>query len=174
MRRALAWFKGSKRRSEVLGEERYTIFIDDYGHHPTAIRRTLEGYREFYPGRRIICDFMSHTYTRTAALLGDFAEAFGAADAVLLHKIYPSAREAAVEGLDEKLVEAVRRHHPHVTYVPDHNSDEALETACRLATEKTPSLFITMGAGDNWKLGARLLETFKKTYWRDDEKFLAD
>jgi hypothetical protein len=47
-----------------------------------------------------------------------------------------------------------------VTYVPDHNSDEALKAAVRLCAEKSPALFITLGAGDNWKLGARLLETF--------------
>jgi UDP-N-acetylmuramate--alanine ligase len=176
MIRSLKRFQGSKRRSEVLGEARETIFVDDYGHHPTAIRRTLEGYREFYPGRRIICDFMSHTYSRTSALLEDFATAFGAADAVLLHRIYPSAREPAVEGMDEQLVEAVRGHHPNVTYVPDHTGDEALKAAYRLVINKpdeepTPALFITMGAGDNWKLGARLLDTFKNTYWINDEEF---
>ena len=54
-------FHGSKRRSEIVGEAKGILFMDDYGHHPTAIRLTLEGIRKFYQGRRIIVDFMSHT-----------------------------------------------------------------------------------------------------------------
>jgi UDP-N-acetylmuramate--alanine ligase len=66
--------------------------MDDYGHHPTAIKSTLEGLKEFYPSRRLIVSFMSHTYTRTAALLDDFASSLIPADLVFLHKIYGSAR----------------------------------------------------------------------------------
>ena len=71
--RGLANFRGGKRRSEVVGRASVgghsVVFIDDYGHHPTAIKTTLKGFREFYGGRKIIVDFMSHTYTRTAPLL---------------------------------------------------------------------------------------------------------
>ena len=81
-------FSGGKRRSEKVG--RFTngngtdvIVIDDYGHHPTAVKTTLEGYREFYKGRKIIIDFMSHTYSRTQALLNEFAHCFTAADEVI-------------------------------------------------------------------------------------------
>ena len=73
------------------------IFIDDYGHHPTAIKTTLSGYREFYSGYRIIVDFMSHTYTRTAALLEEFAASFESADDVLtllIHLGYLTYHEA--------------------------------------------------------------------------------
>jgi UDP-N-acetylmuramate--alanine ligase len=93
VRRALEEFRGSRRRSEILGEAGSILFMDDYGHHPTAIKTTLEGLKEFYPARRIVLSFMSHTYTRTAALLDEFAASFEKADVVILHKIYGSARE---------------------------------------------------------------------------------
>ncbi|MDR3247482.1 MAG: UDP-N-acetylmuramate--L-alanine ligase, partial [Treponema sp.] len=82
VRKALEEFAGSKRRSEILGEAGGILFMDDYAHHPTAIATTLEGLKTFYPGRRLIVSFMSHTYTRTASLLDEFASSFGAADIV--------------------------------------------------------------------------------------------
>ncbi|MDR1787567.1 MAG: UDP-N-acetylmuramate--L-alanine ligase [Treponema sp.] len=97
---ALAAFTGSKRRSEILGEAGGVLFMDDYGHHPEAIRATLEGLAAFYPGRRLVVSFMSHTYTRTAALLDGFAAAFDAAQVVILHKIYASAREVYEGGVN--------------------------------------------------------------------------
>ena len=133
--------------------------MDDYGHHPSAVRKTLEGIREFYPGRRIIVDFMSHTYSRTAALLEDFSRAFGAADQVILHKIYASAREeysGSVSG--EDLFRETCRHHDSVKYFT-----EPLEALPYLKEElKQGDLFITMGAGDNWQLGRRLYEALSE------------
>ena len=68
--------------------------MDDYAHHPSALRKTIEGLRDFYPGRTdrggLSCPI---PIRRTSALLEDFAAAFGAADEVILHKIYASARE---------------------------------------------------------------------------------
>jgi UDP-N-acetylmuramate--alanine ligase len=151
---ALAGFRGSRRRSEVVGEAGGVLVVDDYGHHPTAIARTLEGIRAFWPGRRVVVDFMSHTYSRTAALLGDFAAAFGAADVVLLHRIYASAREsndARVSGRD-LFTEAARRH-PNVHYF-----DDPLDSLPFLQEElRAGDLFVTMGAGDNWKVGREVL-----------------
>ncbi len=96
---ALGAFRGSRRRSEMVGEAGGVLIIDDYAHHPTAVRTTLEGIRRFYPGRRILVDFMSHTYSRTRALLGEFGACFAAADVVLLHRIYASARERNESGI---------------------------------------------------------------------------
>jgi UDP-N-acetylmuramate--alanine ligase len=164
-------FTGAKRRSEIIGQAglpggRNVVFVDDYAHHPTAIARTLEGYREFFAGRAIVVDFMSHTYSRTLALLDDFSTAFSAADTVVLHKIYPSAREAPPigESPDETLVRRVAARHRDVRYVAEHGSPQALALARELVLEAAQSpqgrggvLFVTMGAGDNWKLGGRLL-----------------
>jgi len=153
---AFKLFRGSARRSELVGEAAGVTVLDDYGHHPTAIRITLRGLREFYPGRRIVVDFMSHTYTRTAALLEQFAAALLEADAVLLHKIYASARErytGSVTGLD--LFERVSQQHRG----PVRYTDEVLDALPICRTLLVPGdVFVTMGAGDNWKLGRAVFE----------------
>ena len=152
--RALEGFAGSRRRSEVLGEEGGVLFLDDYGHHPTEVARTLEGLRGFYPGRRLVVDFMSHTYSRTRRLLREFGRAFAAADLVVLHRIYASAREAdAGQIRGEDLFEEVRRNHPRVEFFDA--PEDSLEFL--LGELKSGDLFVTMGAGDNWKVGQALM-----------------
>jgi UDP-N-acetylmuramate--alanine ligase len=157
VRQALEEFRGSKRRSEIIGEAGGILFMDDYGHHPTAIRTTLEGLREFYPNRRIIVSFMSHTYTRTAALVDEFAASFDNADLVILHKIYASAREEYRDGITgETLFEKTKALGKNVYYV-----EEPAAAAELLKKILNPGdLFITLGAGDNWKLGRILLESY--------------
>ena len=150
IRNSLASFKGAKRRSEILGEVNGILFMDDYGHHPTAIHKTLKGIREFYPRRRIIADFMSHTYSRTAALLSEFADAFSCADTVILHKIYSSAREKYSGSISGKtLYEQMKKKRKNVYYF-----EEIMEAKEFVKKElRKGDLFITVGAGDNWKLG---------------------
>jgi UDP-N-acetylmuramate--alanine ligase len=152
--RALLTFAGSRRRSEIVGEAGGVLFMDDYAHHPTAIEKTLEGIRRFYPDRRIVVDFMSHTYSRTHALLPEFGRCFGSADSVVLHRIYASARETDEHGITgQDLYREVSRNHPRVSYFED-----PAEAVAPLAAELKPGdLFITMGAGDNWKVGRELL-----------------
>jgi UDP-N-acetylmuramate--alanine ligase len=158
VRKALEEFSGSKRRSEILGEAGGILFMDDYGHHPTAIAVTLEGLRAFYPGRRIIVSFMSHTYTRTASLLEEFARSFDTADIVVLHKIYASAREKYTGGVTGRtLFEKTRDLRDGVYYI-----DEPLDAAILLKTILKPGdLFITMGAGNNWPLGEDLYRYYR-------------
>lgn len=156
---ALRQFTGTKRRSEILGEAGGVLFIDDYAHHPTAIRTTLEGFRDFYPHRRIVCDFMSHTYTRTDALLEEFARSFEAAGAVVLHKIYASARESydgTVSG--RTLYEKTIDHHDNVMYF--HEPDDAVDHIRGMLREN--DIFITMGAGDNWRIGKKIHDSLKE------------
>ena len=151
----LAGFRGSKRRSEILGERGAVLYMDDYAHHPTAIQSTLEGFRAFYPKRRIIVDFMSHTYSRTAALLDEFAASFSAADVVILHDIYASAREkydGTVSGQD--LFRKAAALHPEVHFFPKPADAQPWLTENLRAGD----LFVTMGAGDNWKLGRELFD----------------
>jgi UDP-N-acetylmuramate--alanine ligase len=152
--RALASFTGSRRRSEVVGEAGGVLFMDDYAHHPTAIEKTLAGLRSFHPDRRLVVDFMSHTYSRTQALLPEFGACFAPADLVILHRIYASAREANTGGITgADLYREVARHHRHVRYFED-PADAVAPLAEELAAG---DLFITMGAGDNWKIGRELL-----------------
>jgi UDP-N-acetylmuramate--alanine ligase len=144
-------FHGSKRRAEIRGERDGVLFMDDYAHHPTAIAATIAGLKEFFPRRRLVVSFMSHTYTRTAALLDEFAAAFDKADMVILHKIYASAREQYAGGINGETLFEKTKHlkKDGVFYVHEH--DEAAPFVRSLL--KPGDLFVTMGAGDNWKLG---------------------
>jgi UDP-N-acetylmuramate--alanine ligase len=161
-RDALARFAGSKRRSEMLGEAGGILFMDDYGHHPTAIRKTIRGIKEFWPQRRLVVDFMSHTYSRTKALFGDFAVSLDEADVVVMHGIYASAREIPdpiISG--RKLFEEVKRRR---SSRPQYYYEGVLEGVDDIAAILKPGdLFLTMGAGDNWKLGEALLARVAET-----------
>jgi UDP-N-acetylmuramate--alanine ligase len=152
---ALSSFRGTRRRSQIVGEVGGVLVMDDYGHHPTAVALTLKGLKAFYPGRRLVVDFMSHTYSRTKALLGEFAASFAAADEVVLHKIYSSARETETLGIDgTTLYRATALVHPNVRYF-----DEVLDAVPHyLKTLKPGDLLVTMGAGDNWKAGVAYLK----------------
>lgn len=170
IRRGLLNFSGGKRRSEIVGRFKNkngadVIVLDDYGHHPTAVRTTLEGYREFYKGRKIIVDFMSHTYSRTQALLSEFARCFTAADEVILHKIYSSARENPADfnitgrTLYEAVLASGQKDVHYYEEILDAADFAKEELEKPLGTEYPDGyLFITMGAGDNWKLGKEILK----------------
>ena len=156
LRKALEEFSGSKRRSEIVGEAGGILFMDDYAHHPTAIKTTLAGLKEFYPQRRLVLSFMSHTFSRTEALLDEFAASFAGADLILLHKIYASARESYTGGVSgrtlfEKTNETLGR---SVQIFYTEEPEEAFDLMKGIL--KSGDLFITMGAGDNWKLGEKL------------------
>lgn len=147
-------FRGSSRRSELIGEARGVLMYDDYGHHPTEIVKTLAGFREFYPNRRLIVSFMSHTYSRTEALFDQFVNAFSDASILILHRIYASAREKRGNIDGETLFREVAKVHENVHYyaVPE----EALDFL--ESTLEAGDLFLTLGAGDNWRLGKRLYD----------------
>jgi len=162
---ALAAFAGSKRRSEILGTAGGILFMDDYGHHPTAIRETIRGIKAFWPGRRLVVDFMSHTYSRTKALFNEFAACLDEADFAILHRIYASAREApdasvSGRGLYEAAAARWERAGKGAGLLYFDEPLDALPAIARLLD--AGDIFLTMGAGDNWRLGAELLERFSK------------
>lgn len=86
-------YSGIKRRVEVVKEENGVIYMDDYAHHPREIKNTLFGIKNFYKNKRIILDFMPHTFTRTKEFFADFVEVLSDADILILHNIYLSNRE---------------------------------------------------------------------------------
>ena len=156
IKKALEEFRGSKRRSEIIGKANDIIFMDDYGHHPTAIKSTLEGIKNFYPSRRLVVSFMSHTYTRTAALLKEFADSLKDADLLFLHKIYASPREKHDGKTDGKSIynEVLKIKNKDVYY-----TDEPLDAFDPLMKLLKPGdIFLTLGAGNNWPLGVKLYE----------------
>lgn len=159
-RRRITAYRGTRRRGEIVGEAAGILVLDDYAHHPTAIRATLQGFASFYPKRRLVVDFMSHTYSRTEALLNEFAQAFDAADEVVFNGIYPSAREEPpAEDVAGRLYRAIQEHHPHVLYEADFS--RAATYLCQRL--QSGDIFITMGAGDNFRIGQMVLATLRKT-----------
>ena len=157
---ALALFSGAKRRSEYIGSWNDITIFDDYGHHPTAIAKTIQGFKDFFPKNRIIVDFMSHTYSRTKALFNEFAHAFREADVIITHKIYASAREQAdPEVSGELLAQAILATGKTVYYF-----EEPLDAVPFLSSFLEPGdIVITMGAGNNWQIGPALLAQWSKT-----------
>lgn len=153
IREAVASFRGTARRFERKGEAGGVLVLDDYAHHPTEIRVSLDAARRRF-NRPIRLVFQPHTYSRTKAFLEDFACAFGAADAVYLLDIY-AARERDALGISGRdLADAAQRGHPHVVYTGD--ADITVEAITRDA--RPGDLVMTMGAGDVYLLGPRILE----------------
>jgi UDP-N-acetylmuramate--alanine ligase len=110
--KALAEFSGVDRRLQVHGTvttaSGRVTFVDDYGHHPTELAATIAAARDAWPGRRLVVCFQPHRYTRTLALLDDFAQVLSSVDALVLTNVY-SAGETPLAGADGKaLARAVR------------------------------------------------------------------
>jgi UDP-N-acetylmuramate--alanine ligase len=112
LKKALAEFSGVDRRLQVQGTvltaAGLVTFVDDYGHHPTELAATIAAARDAWPGRRLVVCFQPHRYTRTLALLDDFAQVLSTVDALILTNVY-SAGETPLAGADGKsLARAVR------------------------------------------------------------------
>jgi len=149
--KTLRGYRGVQRRFEVKGEVDGIVVIDDYAHHPTQIRTTLRAARERYPGRTIWAVFQPHTYSRTKALLGEFAASFADADHVVVTEIY-AARELDDLGVSAADIVA-RMRHPDTRYIPGLN-EAADYTFDHL---KPGDVLITLGAGDGCKVGEGIL-----------------
>jgi UDP-N-acetylmuramate--alanine ligase len=153
---ALATYRGAGRRFELKGEAGGVTVIDDYAHHPTEARVNLAAARDRYPGRRIVVYLQPHTYSRTRALIDDWATAFEDADVVRIGDIY-AARETDTLGIDSAVL-AGRIRHPDVCAIGD------LEhAAAGLADLLRPGdVLLTLGAGDGHRVGEMILETLRK------------
>ena len=141
---ALAEFTGTWRRFEYKGELNGAKVYDDYGHHPTELRVTIQGARELHPDKKLTVVFQSHTYSRTHELFNDFADALATADIVIVLPIY-AAREENTSGVSHAaLAEAVAA--KGVRALSLDSFDEVVNT---LKSNVGPSdLILVMGAGD--------------------------
>ncbi len=149
---ALHNFHGTGRRFEYKGQIGGITVIDDYAHHPTEIAATLQAAAN-YPHKTLWCVFQPHTYTRTKALLPEFAEALSHADKVVLADIF-AARETDTLGISsEDLQKAIQESGTECYYFPSFDEIE------NFLLEKciNSDLLITMGAGDVHKIGETLL-----------------
>jgi len=157
IREALEAFSGVDRRFQVRGCERGITVVDDYGHHPTEIRATLEAAR-LCGFRRIHALFQPHRYTRTFHLMDEFARAFHQADSVFVMDIY-AASEPPIEGVSaEALAGRIRQFgHRGVEYVG--TLDRGVEALAAVARDGDAAF--TLGAGNVWQAGEKLLENLR-------------
>ncbi len=150
----LETFTGTNRRFEHKGTFQGAAVIDDYAHHPTEIRATLQA-AQGYAHRRLICVFQPHTYSRTKSLLPEFAEALTLADEVVLAQIY-AARETDTLGVSSAMLgELICEKGGHaVSFATFEEIEKYLKE-----TVGENDLLITMGAGDVYVIGENLLST---------------
>jgi UDP-N-acetylmuramate--alanine ligase len=157
IRKSLRDFSGVQRRFQIKGEVKGVLVVDDYGHHPTEVRATLAAARTS-DGRRVVCVFQPHRFTRTKHLLEEFFTAFHQADRVIIMDIY-AAGEQPIPGVSgQAVVEGVKRYgHRDAAYIA--GKDEVVEHL--LTTLRPGDLLLTLGAGDVWKIGERVLEKLR-------------
>ncbi len=151
----IAAFTGTKRRFEFIGEKKGALVYDDYAHHPAEIKTTLAAFHELYPKRRLFVIFHPHTFTRTKALLEDFAESFGVAEGVVILDIYGSAREVQGGVSSQDLVDRINRFTPGKAAYASDRAALATEIATSMSAD---DLIVTMGAGDVWQLAETILK----------------
>ena len=146
---ALKVFTGTVRRFEYIGENKGAILIDDYAHHPEEIKATLKTARNIFPQRHIITIFHPHSFSRTEALLSDFAQSFDNTDEVIILDIYGSAREISGNVSSQDLARSINKYNPtRAQYIP------TIKEATEYLKEKMKenNLIISMGAGDVWQV----------------------
>lgn len=152
---SLEAFRGTWRRFEYKGEiTTGALLYDDYGHHPTEVKATLQGVRELYPRERLIVIFQPHLYSRTKLLLNDFVTAFVGADEVILAPIYAARESVDPEISSEVLSEKIAEQNIFTKVLPDF---AAIATYLRKNTKKG-DVVITMGAGDIYKVGEEVVK----------------
>lgn len=141
MASGLAKFLGVDRRFQILGTYQGAVVVDDYAHHPTEIRATLEAARGGYPDRRLVALFQPHLYSRTRDFAQEFGEALLVADVPIVTPIY-AAREHPEEGVSAKLIsDAVEG----VEFLDRTHAQIISEMRRRLQPN---DILIVMGAGD--------------------------
>jgi UDP-N-acetylmuramate--alanine ligase len=157
IREGLATFSGVDRRFQTRGKERGITVVDDYGHHPTEIRATLDGAR-LCGFRRIHVLFQPHRYSRTFYLMDEFARSFQQADSVFVMDIY-AASEKPIEGVTaEALADRIRQFgHRGVEYVG--TIDRGVDALVAAAADG--DLVLTLGAGNVWQAGEKVLERLR-------------
>ena len=155
VREALTEYQGVGRRFQVLGSAAGVTVVDDYAHHPTEIKATLQAAREHYPEADLWAVFQPHTYSRIRALLDGFAQSFDDANHVIVTKVF-AAREQPDADLSGEVI-ASKIKHQDVRFI-----SEIDQAALALLKEVGPeSVVITLSAGDGNQVGALLLEMIK-------------
>ena len=150
VKKYLLEFSGTVRRFEFVGEKNGAILIDDYAHHPEEIKATLKTAQEIYPNKKIIAIFHPHSFTRTEALLNDFAQSFDNVKKVFILDIYGSARENSGKVSSQDLVDKINQYalSDKAEYIP------TIEGVVNFLQDKIgqDEIIISIGAGDVWQV----------------------
>ena len=156
IRSAVAEFRGVRRRFEFVGEAAGVRVMDSYAHHPTEVRADLAAARARFPGRRLVCLFQPHTYTRTRYLLDGFRTCFQDCDVLYIARTYAAREEPSAGMTAEELAR-------EITDPPARYAGE-LGEAARMVVEglRPGDVFFTMGAGDVEKVGPMVLELLER------------
>lgn len=159
-RSALAQWEGVQRRFTVRGEVRGVTIVDDYGHHPTEIRATLDGARTSYAGRRLVCVVQPHRYSRVRDNFDEFVACTDAADVVVLTSIYPAGEQPIVGYEIEKMAEAMRARHGAGAVLLETDIEALPKTLAGIAKEG--DLVVTLGAGSITRVGPRIVDALSQ------------
>jgi UDP-N-acetylmuramate--alanine ligase len=152
----LASFAGTGRRFELKGTVHGIRVIDDYGHHPTEIRVTLDAARRYAGDGRLLVIFQPHRYSRTQAFMSEFASALSLADDVTLLEVY-AASEKPIPGVSS---EVISESMTNGKYIP--NFVDATDAMIEMA--KPGDVIMTLGAGDVSSLGPIIVDGLTKRF----------
>jgi UDP-N-acetylmuramate--alanine ligase len=152
----LASFAGTGRRFELKGTVHGIRVIDDYGHHPTEIRVTLDAARRYAGDGRLLVIFQPHRYSRTQAFMSDFASSLTLADDVILLEVY-AASEKPIPGVSSEVIAESMK---NGKYIP--NFIEATDAIIEMA--KAGDVIMTLGAGDVSSLGPIIVDGLTKRF----------
>lgn len=150
--KALSEFQGTERRFEITGEVSGITIIDDYAHHPTEIKATLETARNRYPNRKIWAVWQPHTYTRTEALFDQYINSFDNADQVVVTEIFPSREKIREDFSSSQVVQAMTR--PDVVFIP--NIEQVVNHL--MANLMSGDVVIVLSAGDANQICTQVVE----------------
>ena len=152
-------FTGLDRRLMLKGKVGEITVLDDYAHHPTEIRASLQAIRQRYQPDRLWCIFQPHQYSRTRFLLDDFAESFKLADITIVPEIYfvRDSQSAKKEVNSQILVERIRAKGTEAVFI------DGFSRICDYLKKEVRAgdVVVTMGAGDIWKVADEYLQCFR-------------
>ncbi|MEI6596893.1 MAG: UDP-N-acetylmuramate--L-alanine ligase [bacterium] len=160
IRKYLEEFSGTARRMQILGEFKGVTIIDDYAHHPTEIKATIEAVRQKYGDRNLTVVFHPHTFSRTKILFEDFAKSFSQVDELIIIDIYGSAREKQGGVHSRDLIKKIINNNQQSGIKQEVKYISTLAECEKYLREyiKRDDIILLMGAGDIFRVGENLLK----------------
>ena len=158
IKRGLKNLGGLARRFQIKGEKGGVLVLDDYGHHPTEIVATLRTAKQCWPERRLVVSFQPHRYSRTKSLFDRFTLSFNESDVLIIAPVF-SAGENPIEGINAEMLSKGIKEHGHKEVVFCESQDQVLPML--LSVVRPGDVVMTLGAGDIYRTGEKLLSAFE-------------